>query len=114
METNPHLNGWRIGRELSLPGAAGLAIQTGFFIWWLATLSSTVTGLVTANAKLEAEVNALSSTVVVPTALSAARIETVSARVFILESQMRDLAADLAKVKNEQERRTQYIPRKPQ
>jgi outer membrane murein-binding lipoprotein Lpp len=105
---------WHIGREVSLPGLVALLAQTAAFVWWLGSLSATVTGLVSANAKLEAEVKALSTNVTVPTALSAARIETLNSRMSTLENQLCDVSTELNAVRNEQARRTPFIPQKRQ
>ena len=105
---------WHVGREISLPGLMALLVQTAAFVWWLGSLSATVTGLVSANTKLESEVKALATTVTVPTALSAARIETLNSRMFTLENQLRDVTTELAAVRNEQARRTPFIPQKRQ
>jgi hypothetical protein len=111
---NGNKEAWHIGREVSLPGLVALLAQTAAFVWWLASLSGTVTGLVLANAELKSEVKTLAANVTVPTALSAARIETLNSRMFTLETQLRDLTAELAAVRNEQARRTPFIPQKRQ
>lgn len=105
---------WHVSREIPMSGLVAILVQTAFFIWWLGSLAGTVNGLVISNAKLEIEVKALAATVIVPTALSVSRIETLNSRVFAMESQLREVAEKLAEVKNEQLRRTPFIPRKPQ
>lgn len=97
---------WHLDRALSLPGLLALITQTVGLVWWLASLNTTVTGLVTANTKLELKVEALSANVTTPVALNAARIETLNSRHFILEEQIRQITIELQTVKNELTRRS--------
>lgn len=105
---------WHADRGIPVSTLLTLGVQTVALVVWLASLNEKVNTVVTNQAKTELAVKALASNVTTPVALNAARLETMNARLFTLEDQVRQAATELQAVKNEQARRTPYIPKRPQ
>lgn len=103
-----------MSRDIPLSALIVIGVQTVGFIWWLATLNATVSNIVTSQTDTKAELKVLTANVATPVALSAARIETLNSRLFMLEGQLREISLEIQVIKNEQARRTPYIPKKAQ
>jgi hypothetical protein len=96
---------WHVGKEIPVTVILALALQTGGFVWWLASLSAKVEETGRTIARLEAQIAGMSQ-VTTQSILNAAEIASVR----IEQARMK---AQLDSVQVEQQRRAPFIPRSP-
>lgn len=97
---------WSLTREVPVTLIIMVAIQTGGFIWWLASLSAKVDEGVKTTARLEARLEVLSNST--PSAL------LNGARMTALDVELERLRSRVDAIQQEQQRRAPFIPRKAQ
>lgn len=95
---------WHLAKEIPVTLLVMVAIQTGGFIWWLASLSAKVEEGIKTTARLEARVEGIAS--------SSPQQLLNTAKIAGLEIDLERLRVRLDSIQLEQQRRAPFIPHK--